>query len=94
MGEDGVHGVAGLLARDAQILLQRPHNGGEDGLGRLVGVHRDTGACKQKFCKKKTRKFFGRKKLCFTEQNLVYSFFQNKVFQQQFRIFLGGGKNV
>ena len=36
--EDGVHGVAGLLPRHPEILLQRPGNAGEDGLGRLVGV--------------------------------------------------------
>ena len=38
VGEDGLHGVAGLLARDPQILLQWSRHPGEDGLGRLVGV--------------------------------------------------------
>ena len=38
MLDDGVHGVTRLLAGDPEILLQRPGDGGEDGLGCLVRV--------------------------------------------------------
>ena len=38
--QNRLHGVARLLARDAQVLLQGARHRGEDGLRRLVGVHR------------------------------------------------------
>ena len=43
VGEDRVSGVAGLLARDAQVLLQRPRDLGQHRLGRVVGVQRGGG---------------------------------------------------
>ena len=38
MLDDGVHGVSGLLSRDPEIFLQRPSDGGKDGLGSLIRV--------------------------------------------------------
>ena len=40
MLEDGLHGVAGLLAGDSQVLLERPAEAGEHSLGSLVRAQR------------------------------------------------------
>ena len=45
MLEDGVHGVARLLAGDPQVLLERSGYRREDGLGRLVRVQGTGGTC-------------------------------------------------
>jgi hypothetical protein len=42
--QDALHGVARLLAGDAQVFLQGPRHGREDGLRRLHRVHRDARA--------------------------------------------------
>jgi hypothetical protein len=47
VGENRVHGVSRLLPRNPQILLQRPHNRGEDRLRGLVRVHGNTRTCKR-----------------------------------------------
>lgn len=39
MLQDALHAVVVLLSRGAQVLLQRPGHGGEDGLRSLPGVH-------------------------------------------------------
>lgn len=44
MTEDGVHGVARLLSRDTQVLLQGAGDAGEDRLGGFVGIHGDAGS--------------------------------------------------
>lgn len=37
--DDALHAVVGLLPGGAEVLLHGPRHGGEDGLGRLPGVH-------------------------------------------------------
>ena len=44
--EDGVCGVAGLLARDPEVLLEGPRDLGQHRLRGVVGVHRGSGSCK------------------------------------------------
>ena len=44
--EDGVRGVPGLLARDAEVLLEGPRDLGQQRLRRVVGVQRGSGGCK------------------------------------------------
>lgn len=39
MLQDALHAVVVLLPSGAQVLLQGPGHGGEDGLGGLPGVH-------------------------------------------------------
>lgn len=39
MLQDALHAVVVLLPGGAQVFLQRPGHGGEDGLSRLSGVH-------------------------------------------------------
>ena len=45
--EDGVRGVPGLLARDAQVLLEGPRDLGQQRLRRVVGVQGGSGGCKR-----------------------------------------------
>ena len=45
MGQHVLHGVARLLAGDAQVFLQSTRHGREHRLRCLLGVHRNGGTC-------------------------------------------------
>ena len=45
MGQHALHGVARLLASDAQVLLQGARHGWEHGLRCFLGVHGNGGTC-------------------------------------------------